>query len=60
MSQPNKIVQISSCMTRGDKRDFTNVFGLDDQNRVWQWDPSQASWKPFRIEQKRGDSRGGF
>lgn len=59
-SENSRIIQITACMTRGDKRDFANVYGLDENSRVWQWDASQGKWKPFKIEAKRGDDRRGF
>lgn len=59
MGDPTRIVQIAACMTRGDKRDFANVYGLDEQSRVWQWDPQAAKWKPFKVE-KRAARRDDF
>lgn len=49
MADPQRIVQIAACMTRGTKRDFANVYGLDQDSRVWQWDPQAAKWKPFKV-----------
>lgn len=49
-SDSPRIVQITSCTTRGDKRDFANVYGLDERSRVWQWDATKAKWRPFKIE----------
>ena len=63
MEKPSRIIQITACMTRGQSRDFANVYGLTENGNVAQWDPSTGQWKPFRIEAKRdrgGDSRGGF
>ena len=53
----NRIIQITACTTRGDKRDFANVYGLDEASKVYQWDPSEGRWRPFKLEAKR--SRGG-
>lgn len=54
--KPNKILQITACMTRGESRDFANVYGLDDSGRVWQWDPKAGRWRPFVIVERGRDS----
>ena len=58
MTMDSKIVAITACTTKGETRDFANVYGLDERGRVWQWDPSKGQWKPFKLEAK--GSRGGF
>lgn len=60
MAEPTRIVQITACMTRGQKRDFANVYGLDEQSRVWQWDPQATKWKPFKVQAAPARGRDDF
>lgn len=48
MSTP-RIVAITACTVAGKQRDFANVYGLDEQSRVWQWDVQTGSWRAARI-----------
>lgn len=61
-SGPVKIVQITAVAIPGSQRTFANVYGLDDQSRVWQWNATEAKWHPHKIVPKdRGSSQsGGF
>jgi hypothetical protein len=47
-----KILQISAVAVPGRERTFVNVYGLDDQSRVWQWNAKDAKWTPHKIEAK--------
>ena len=51
-SQP-RIVSITAVPVPGDRRTFVNLYGLDEQSRVWQWDATDARWRPFRITPKK-------
>jgi len=46
------IKQITSCAVPGDRKTFVNVYGLDEQSRVWQWNARDAKWEPHKIPEK--------
>jgi len=51
MAQP-KIVSISCAVVRGDRREFVNVYGLDEQSLVWQWNAKSGAWEPNKVRQR--------
>lgn len=57
MATPTKIYMISACAVPGERRTFVNVYGLDEQSRVWQWNAKSGAWEPHKIPEK---SAGGF
>lgn len=57
MATPTKIFQISACAVPGERRTFVNVYGLDEQSRVWQWNAKSGAWEPHKVPEK---SAGGF
>lgn len=60
MSAPSRILAITSCVVKGNRTDFVNLYGLDDVNRIWQWDPVAAAWKPYKLEPRKRETGGGF
>ena len=54
-TQQPKITNITAVAVPGDTRTFVNLYGLDDQSRVWQWDATEARWRPFKIVKKARD-----
>jgi hypothetical protein len=51
------IVQIAAVAMPGEKRTFVNLYGLEAvTGRIWQWEPTDAAWRPFKIEKKSGGS----
>ena len=56
MSAP-KIVQIACCAIPGNKRTFANVYGLDDQSHVWQWNARDGRWEPNVIKPQSNGNR---
>lgn len=53
-----RIVQITSCVNRGEKRDFVNVYGLADDAKIYRWDPVACVWEPYKIEKRDASSAG--
>jgi hypothetical protein len=51
-----KIVQLACCAVPGERRTFVNVYGLDDQGRVWQWQATEAKWSPYKITKRATSS----
>jgi len=47
-----KIVSITACAVPGKERTFTNVYGLDDRSRVWQWNARDGRWAPHKVQPK--------
>ncbi len=55
-SDVKEIVQITACAVPGERRTFVNIYGLDRQSRVWQWNAKEGKWEPHKIPEKaRGD-----
>lgn len=55
-----KILSIAACPIPGDRRTFANVYGVDDQGDVYQWDIRAAKWELAQIRERsrdRGPSR---
>jgi hypothetical protein len=52
MSAAPHIVSITAVAVPGDRRTFVNLYGLDDQSRVWQWNATDARWTPYKIAPK--------
>ena len=48
-----RIVQITSCAVPGERRTFVNVYGLDEQSRVWQWNAKTAKWEPNQVRERK-------
>jgi hypothetical protein len=63
--QGPRILQITAVAVPGERRTFVNVYGLDEQSRVWQWNAKDARWTPNKIQQRssangsRQQQRGG-
>jgi hypothetical protein len=53
-----KITQITACAVPGREKTFTNVYGLDDQSRVWQWNAKDGAWEPHKIPAKQAAGGG--
>lgn len=47
-----RIIQIAAVAVPGERRTFVNVYGLDEDSRVWQWNAKEARWRPYKIEAK--------
>lgn len=72
MDNTPKILQIAAAAVPGERRTFVNVYGLDDQSRVWQWNAKLGRWQPNKLQpkgetgnldgrsQNGHDARGGF
>jgi hypothetical protein len=64
MNAPNgqqpRILQITACAVPGERRTFVNIYGLDDQSRVWQWNAKDARWEAHRVRPREPRSAGDF
>jgi hypothetical protein len=58
MSQA-KIVSIATAVVPGERRHFVNVYGLDTDSHVWQWNAKLAKWEPHKVPERRDDFGGG-
>ena len=47
-----KILHITAAAVPGERRTFVNVYGLDDQGRVWQWNAKEGKWYPNKLADK--------
>lgn len=47
-----RIIQIAAVAVPGERRTFVNVYGLDEESRVWQWNAKEARWRPHKLEAK--------
>lgn len=47
-----KIIHIAAAAVPGERRTFVNVYGLDDQSRVWQWNAKLGRWQPNKLQPK--------
>jgi hypothetical protein len=45
-----KIIHIAAAAVPGERRTFVNVYGLDDQSRVWQWNAKLGRWQPNKLQ----------
>jgi len=57
---PTKIVQLTAVAVPGERRTFVNVYGLDEQSRVWQWKATEARWAPYKIAKRDNSPPEGF
>jgi hypothetical protein len=56
---PTRILTIATAVVPGRERSYVNVYGLDEQSRVWQWNAKDAKWVPHKVPE-RAASGGGF
>ena len=53
-----RIIQIAAVAVPGERRTFVNVYGLDEQSHVWQWNAKEARWRPHKLEARSSNNNG--
>lgn len=62
--EPTKILQITAATVAGARGTFVNIYGLDTESRVWQWNAKLGKWVPNKVKPRedavpyRGGSAG--